>query len=163
MSYVGSLSVGAFVPIAATAVAGAQAQAAQLNAQLTGQLELQAKLTSNPPSIAGQISALQDLIAALQVATGGTDFQLAAVGVAIAELGTKIAALEGILELSASLAAPGVHLYRASGKIDEAMGEIQTDVGGGVPGAPPEGHHEVWLVVAADGAAQAALKAVLRS
>lgn len=164
MAYVGSITVGAAIPVVATALVGVQASADRISAELSGALALQASMAATPPTFAANLSAAQDIVASLLVAVDpGVDFQVAAIAEAVARLQAELAELTAALAISIELATPGVHLYRYTAPATSIPGQVQSDIGAGVPGVPAETPVDAWLLVASDGSASASLSAILKS
>lgn len=133
IAYKGSLSIGDLCPLVVSAHA---ATFAELNAKLAGLLELQAKLTITPPSIAGSITIVANLLAGLQAAVTlglpGVDFQLAAVAAAMVSINASLSIL---LSLQVTFGAAGVFVYSYEGAVGAFGGELNAALAAGFPGA----------------------------
>lgn len=160
-AYVGSMSVGGAIPLAATAQAQLDASLgvllAEMQAKLTGAIEAHAQLVITPPSLSAGFTAAMDLVANLQalidLGLPSASINLEAALAVIAELRVKLGVLEAAAsfaaELSGILASAGVYVWTYSGA-----------PGGLVPGWSGPGGN-VWAVIlaAGAGATQGALKA----
>jgi len=164
LSYRGSVTLGACVPLAA------QAQA-QLSAAVGASLPdgqarcdgLVALSTQPPPALDDLLAALQALIAAIQALLANPLPDVSANAAAQAELLAQLGALTASLTFSADLAAllgtPGVHLYFYQGRADGMGNELQAHLGAGLA-VPSSAEILSAALVASDGGAINALRAM---
>lgn len=157
-TYLGSLTLGGCVPLAALAQAELSASLAiqlpALEAQIAGILAVQASLTVSLPSLEASVAAAASLLASLQGPTVSID--LAAVAAVLAELQASLGALQASLAASAAIAVtlgtPGVYAW-------SYQGTAGTLVPGGLPDSGTETPVSGFVFAASDGGAQTALEA----
>lgn len=145
----GELSLSSLNPASVSAVAAADAaigvSLGNLQAQLDGALFAQAGLIANPPTLAGQVTALAEMAAALALAISlgvpDVSFQLTAIGDVVASLQTSIGALNAqlaaLVEVNTSLAVGGVAAYVYEGETSKFGQELHSALGGGFAGGSP--------------------------
>lgn len=157
--HVGTLSLGACVPLALAANAALNASIGavlpQLTAQIAGLIEMQAAMALTPPSLAGSLTTVQALLVNLEAAIAlglpGIDFQVLAIASALAKLQADIGALGASVsfgaEFAAVLGAIGIDLYVFNGTVNRMGTELANGVAGGLPGgaAPTDGCTAVIL------------------
>lgn len=153
-TYLGSSTVGSFLPttLEATAIALGEVQA-----QVAGQLNVQAALTIGPPSYQATLDAAAALVASLQVTGPTATLQVSAIGDILLELQASLALL---LALSATLGASGVHGWLYEGRADGAGPGISGAIGAAPPGAQPSDESLAITLMATTPAAATALRAV---
>jgi hypothetical protein len=131
---VGSLNPGLLNPISLSCLGAA---GAQLSAQLTGALNLQAQVAVTPPTLALQLEALLSAVAQLQA---GIALGLPAVSFSVTQAAALVASIEaqiGLLGvLTALLGGPAMYVYEYSGGTVSTLG---TDIAAGLSGSPPPG------------------------
>jgi hypothetical protein len=134
LTYLGSLSLGAAVPLAATVDA---AVVPKLQAEVTGILTAQAAITLNPPSISASLSLAQALVADITaaIALGVTEPSLSVQLAALAALLVAVQAdLTVALSLQTALLSAGVHAYAYSGPASGLGPSLPDHFPGGLPG-----------------------------
>ena len=143
----GFKSLGEVVPLALDATVALDASIGlvlpEIQAKITGMIDLQAQLTLNPPSLVTSLNALLDLAAQFQAAIAlglpSASLDLTAVATALAELNLLLGQLNAQIALSlgfkATLGSPGVALYRYSGSLEPLAGQLQG--GNPFPGVTP--------------------------
>lgn len=143
----GFKTIGQCVPLAVSATAGINASVAislpEVQAKITGLLELQAQLTLNPPTLAASLKSLLQLVASFEAAIAlglpSASLDLSAVAVALAELNLIRGQLTAQLSLAAGfnllLGTPGVALYRYAGSLDPIAAQLEG--GNPFPGVAP--------------------------
>lgn len=141
----GSITLGAAVPIAVTAQAAVDAAVGvslpSVQAQIAGALAAQVALTVTPPSVQGQLDLALDMVAALQasISLPVVSVQLAGLATLLASLNAQLASLNVQVAFSASLSVllgtAGLHAYRYDG-LAGGLGEFQNVVPGGNPSMP---------------------------
>lgn len=169
--YVGSLELGAAIPTLLAAQASITVSVGvslpEVTARLDGWIALHANLLLTPPSFAGQVTAVADLLAQLQLsATLGlpdVDFQVSAALVAIAELEGILAGLSAQLDFAATLqlGVGGIHFYRVESTSDQVGADLAAVLSAGIPGAPPGTQAYGVLMVGTTPQARAALEVTL--
>jgi hypothetical protein len=171
--YVGSLNLGAAIPVALQAQVGLDAAVAvslpDISAKLAGWIALQAQLILTPPSLGGQITAVGDLLLQLEASVSlglpDVDFQLAAAAGIIAELEATLGALQAQVAFSASLSAlfgvGGIHAYHVESTAGQVGADLQAVLSAGIPGADSGVEAYGVLLVATTSAGRAALQATL--
>lgn len=177
ISNLGTLSVGACVPLAVTA----QAQLSitigmampELQAKLAGYAGVIAALTITPGSIAlaAKIAAAAQvagsLAAAAAVGLPGVSLQAAALLAIVAEIEASIGALNLGLEfvgsMSSLLAAAGVSAHVYSGRADAFGSEFQAAFAGGLPsGGGPAAATNALVLATTSAATWSAMGGVFR-
>ena len=145
---IGSLTVGACVPIAVTANA---ALLPQLQAQVDGLIAAAAQLSVTMPGIEATLAAVAALQAAVQAAFAlpSATLTLEAIAAIQAQLEASLAA---ILAINASLGVPGVYAYTYTG----SAGDI---IPGGIPDGGTTAHVNGIILLASDAGAWTAMKA----
>lgn len=143
----GFKTLGQVVPIALSATAGIDVAVGislpEVQAKITGIIEMQAQLTLNPPSLATSLTALLSLVTQLEAAIAlglpSASLDLSAVAVALAELNVTLGQLTAQLSLAADinaiLGSPGVALYRYTGSLEPLASQLPG--GNPFPGAAP--------------------------
>ncbi len=163
----GEVTFGQALPIGLAASAGISASVGlvlpSIQAQITGLIELQARLTLTPPTLAANLDAAIALVAALEasisVGVPGVDFQLAAVAELLASLQLSLGALNAQLAFALNLevlfGTGGVLMYHYSGTADGIVVAAQSSFASlpGVDPATPVGG--VFLIATTPGAAAA--------
>ncbi len=143
--YIGQLTLGQCIPLAATMNATLDANLAirlpEIAAKLAGALEAQARLTITLPSIGARIDALLDLIAGLQLALTlglpGISLDLSILVSVIAQLQIDLGALQADIAASLSfgltLGTPGVWVYSFTGTPAGYGPGFSAAIGSGLP------------------------------
>lgn len=153
LTYLGSVTIGDCLPTFAGIYAGVLAD---LQAKLAGLLELQARLTLTPPTLALNldmaIQMVANLTASIELGLPGIDFQLTAVAALIASINVDLAVLLGI---SIALGTAGVYAYSYDGDVASFPSAC---VAAGLPeGAQPSDHMNAIVLVATVPAVWAAM------
>lgn len=155
LNLVGELSIGAICPL----VVGATATVvAELQAKLTGCLQLSAQLSVTPPTLSANLSAAAEMLASLTLAVNvslpGIDFQVAAV----AELIGQIQGALGILIQLQTILGADLFVYTYLGAASAFGPAVSSAVGGGWPdGSPAASEAEAIVLVAVEPAARVAM------
>lgn len=146
LTYLGSLTIGAVIPLFVTVELAITAAfgplLAELNAKLAGYLALAIKIGIKPPSLFASIDLAANIAASLNaaLAAGFTppsiDFSVTAIGLLVAELQIKLGLLNAAFNLALQLgslnAAAGVHAFVYEGPISglpSAMGSVSGSTG----------------------------------
>jgi len=153
LTFFGEVTVGGCIPSAGALFA---AMVADLQAQLNAQVALLARLKVRPPSLLAQIDLVTKLLATLRGAVHlnlpGVDFQVKAVGQAIAALKARIALLARY-----PLGVAGVMAYAYGGTASSFGETVNTTVGPGLPGGHPTDHVNAIILATSIPATWAAL------
>lgn len=169
ISYAGSLTLGQAIPGAAGAQlaldAAVGATLPDVQARVDGLLALS---ISPPPSLADLIASVTALLASLQGLLAAPLPDVTATAAALADLqvtlGQLTAALSLSLSLGSQLAAAGIHYYVFAGQAGQLGGELGSLLSGGLPGGAGASESVAGAILLAnDGGAIAALRAVLRT
>lgn len=171
-SFSGQLTIGACIPLVATAQAqidtAASISLGEVEAKVAGALEGQARLAVTPPSLAANLAfalqMVQDLQAAIAIGTPDAVFDASGAARIAAELQATLGQLQASIAFAASLGVtlgtPGIYLFRTSGAVGTRGTELQAEIGGGLPtGGGPNVQVEGFILLAASNAAKAALGA----
>jgi hypothetical protein len=163
----GEVTFGQALPIGLQASAAISASVGlvlpQITAQIEGLIELSARLTLTPPTLAANLTAALALVAALEasisVGAPGIDFQLAAVAELLASLQLSLGALNAQLAFALSLdvlfGTGGVLMYAYSGTADGITAAAQSAFAS-LPGVDPATEvGGVFLIATTPGAATA--------
>lgn len=158
LTYVGSLSLAAAVPVVATVFAEA---IADLEARITA---LGAAIpTFTPPAV--QLELAKSIVAAIEanIALGITppsiDLQI---GLFLAQIAELEASLQIVLDIKNLFAAAGVHVYVYDGDADAFGGELTTELAGGFPGGAPTDHTNAIVLATTSGATWSAMAQVFQ-
>lgn len=139
LAYQGKLEIGAICPIVVTGTADA---AAQLQANLTGALALEASLSITPPSVAEQITILTEFLAQLTagvtLGVPSVSFNLAACTDLIASINASIGVL---VTLQGLLGTAGVFAYTYDGAADALGAALTTELATQWPDGTPSTDH----------------------
>jgi hypothetical protein len=146
LTYVGSLTLGAIFPSMLDAAARLDAVCAislpNLQAKVTGLLNMMAAMTITPPSLAANVTACAAVLASLQAKLA---LGLPGIALDVSALATLLASIEGDLgsiqaavsfsaELAALLGTAGVHLWAYTGRADSLGAPLTAALAGGPPG-----------------------------
>jgi hypothetical protein len=173
---VGQLTLGACVPIAATANAALSAQLnvrlPDVEARLAGALAAQAKLAVSLPSLAARIDALLAMVARLQalleLGLPEVTIDLSVMAAAIAALQADLGSINASVAVSAAiglqLGVPGVWAYSYVGTPGTYGPDFAAEIGAGLPssGDPNLPIYAVTFI-ASDAGAVNAMKTVFAS
>ena len=169
VDYVGGITLGQAIPMADLAnvqLAGAvNASLPDIQARIDGLLAVS---VAPPPSLADLIASAQALLAALQALLAAPLPDVAATAAALGELQASLGQLSAALAFSADfgslLSQAGIHYYLFAGQASELGTGIGSALSAGLPGgAGPSEHIAGAILLANDGGAINALRAVLRS
>lgn len=131
---IGSLNAGQLNPICVQTLGSA---GAQLSAQLTAALALQAQVTVGVPSLATQLQVLEEAAVAISagIAQGlpGVTFSVSMAATLVASLQAQLGLLG---QLTALLGGPAMFVYSYSGGTVSTLG---ADLTAGIAGSPPPG------------------------
>lgn len=164
----GEMTLGAVVPVALTATASATAsinvQLPELQLKLAALLELSARVTLVPPTIAASILAVANmgiqLGIALSAGAPSVLVDVSAILAAIAEINASIGALTVqlgiILNIEAALGGASVHLLNYEGV---ASGLVSS----GIDGISSSANVNALLIVASTSAAWATMSTVFKT
>ncbi len=159
VDYLGSLTIGNSVPLAAALNANLDASLAlvlpSLNARVAGLVQLSINLGITAPSIVASLDVATKLLASLtsSVSLGlpGVNFQVAAIANLLAQLELDLGALNVSAAFSVSaaltLGTAGCHAWAAVSTSAAIGGEIDDALAGGVPGADPSDSAFGWFFV----------------
>ena len=167
MSYMGSLTLGQAIPMAATAALELDTSIGlvlpDVQARVTGLLALS---IAPAPSLQALIDSATAMLAALNALLVAPLPDADATAAALLELQTTLGALTASLGFSASLGSllgtAGVHYYVYAGAANELSGQLGSLLSGGLPGGAGGSEHIAGAILLAnDGGAISALQTVL--
>jgi len=165
LRYLGELSLGQAMPLAAlvnAALVGAVGVGiGQLRAKLEGLARMQVALTVGPPTIAATIEGAIKTVARLEASIGGPviTLQVAAIVALIGELTAQIGVLNAQLALQFPLGG-NVHLYSFDGRASELGPQLTSATAGGFPGGAPTDHANALVIATVEPATWLSMQAV---
>lgn len=161
LTYLGSLTVSAAIPILFLMEGALVPILARLKAQLAGYVALALKIGIKPPSIGASAIVAAKILASLQVAVAppSINFAASAVAALIAKLEAEIALLIPLVQFNATA---GVHAFVYEGRVD-SMGTamVSVPVQTGLPPGTPV--YATILLGQAGTGASVALKTIFKT
>lgn len=166
--YKGSLTLGQILPLPTSAQLALDATLGDtvpdVQARIAGLLEITVR---PPPALADLIAAAQNLLSALQALLAAPLPDVAATATALADLQLTLQGLNVRVALSLQLgdflSSAGVHYYVFNGKASQVGPELAALLSTGLPGGTLDQSVAGCFLLASDGGAITALRAVLKS
>ena len=115
----------------------------QMRSQLAGAMRVSGTLAINLPSLDARIKAVGNVAAQLALAKPGVKFNIAANANLIATLKIQLGI---IADLQAALGAAGIDAYLYDGPAQTFGTEVQSALGGGLPGGSPSEHVDAFVL-----------------